>query len=117
MFRKRWAEPGDLKRCCFRSIVRTLIIDVFSRQAEGPKGNMIGLEFIDCDSRWRPALFLQKSPHQLQRCLGIALRLHEEIKDLAFIVDGAPQPMTSPSDNDDHFIEMPIVARRGSTTP
>ena len=23
MFRKRWAEPGDLKRCCFRSRRRT----------------------------------------------------------------------------------------------
>jgi len=29
-----------------RAIVRTLIIDVLSRQAEGPKGNMIGPEFI-----------------------------------------------------------------------
>ena len=55
MFRKRWAEPGDLKRRCFRSrtpdglmrilgtIIRTLIVDVLSRQAEGSNGDVIGV--------------------------------------------------------------------------
>ena len=72
------------------TIVRTLTIDVFSRQAEGLKRDMIGPELIGCDPSWRPPLLLQKSPHQLQRRLGIPLRLHEEIQNLAFIVDGTP---------------------------
>ncbi len=95
------------------TIVRTLTIDVFSRQAEGLKRDMIGPELIGCDPRWRPPIFRQQLWHQLQRCLAVPLRLHQEIKDLAFIVDGTPQIMTPTSDNDDHFIEMPIVARCG----
>ncbi len=73
-----------------RTIIRTLIVNVFSRQAKGPNCEVIRPEFIACDPRWRPALFLQQSPHQLQRCLGIPLWLHEEIQNLAFIVDGSP---------------------------
>ena len=38
----------------------------------------------------RPALFLQQFAHQLQGCFGVPLRLHEEIQDLASIVDRAP---------------------------
>ncbi len=72
------------------TIVRTLTIDVFSRQAEGLKRDMIGPEFIGCDPGWRPALFLQQLPHQLQRRPGVPLRLHEEIQDLALFISGTP---------------------------
>jgi hypothetical protein len=37
--------------------------------------------------------------------------LDEKIEDLAFIVDGAPQSVTPASNDDDHFIEMPEIAR------
>ena len=67
------------------TIIRTLIVDVLSRQAEGSNGDVIGPEFIGCDPGGWPALFLQQLAHQLQRCLGVPLRLHEEIQDLAFI--------------------------------
>ena len=56
-----------------RAIIRTLIIDVLSRQGEDPKGDVIRSEFVGCDPRWRPAVFLQQFPHQLQRCLGVPL--------------------------------------------
>ncbi len=41
-----------------RTIIRTLIVNVFSRQADGSKCYMIRSEFIGCDPRWRAALFL-----------------------------------------------------------
>ena len=71
------------------TIIRTPIVDVLSRQVEGSNGDVIGPEFIGCDPGGWPALFLQQLTHQLQRCLGVPLRLHEEIQDLAFIVDRA----------------------------
>ena len=61
-------------------------------------------------------MFLQQFSHQTQRCPGVALRLHQEIQNLAFLVDGAPSPMASSSDNKDHFIKMPIVTGPGSMT-
>ena len=92
------------------TIVRTLIMGVLSRQAEGSNGDMVGSELIGCDPGWRPSLFLQQFSYQFQRCLGVSPGLHEKIEDLAFVVDGSPQPMTPSSNDDDHLIEMPIVA-------
>ena len=39
-----------------RAIVRTLVIDVLSRQAEGSKCDMIGSGSIGCNPRWRPSV-------------------------------------------------------------
>ena len=39
------------------TIIRTLIVDVLSRQAEGSNGDVIGPEFIGCDPGGCPALF------------------------------------------------------------
>ena len=72
------------------TIVRALIIDVLSRQAEGSNRDMIGSEFIGCDARWRPPALLQQFPYQLQRRPGVPLGLHEKIQNLAFFVDGTP---------------------------
>jgi hypothetical protein len=96
--------PSDRLMRILRTIVGTLIIDVLSGQAEGPKGDMTGSEFIGCDPDWRPPVLLQKFPHQLQCSLGVPLRLHEEIQNLAFIVNGSPQLMAPPSNDDDHFV-------------
>jgi hypothetical protein len=72
------------------TIVRTLIIDVFSRQSKGSICDVIRPEFIGCDPDWYPPLFLQQFPHQLQGCLGVPLRLHEEIEDISFVINGTP---------------------------
>jgi len=36
--------------------------------------------------------------------------LDEEIQNLAFVVDGAPEPGALPPDDDHHFIEVPMIA-------
>jgi len=83
-------SPSDRLVRVLRTIVRTLIIDVLSRQAEGSNRDMIGSEFIGCDPGWHPPVLLQQFPHQLQRGPGVPLGLHEKIQNLAFIVDGTP---------------------------
>ena len=83
-------SPSDRLVRVLRAIVRTLVIDVLSRQAEGSNRDMIGSESIGCDPRWRPPVLLQQFPQQLQRRPGVPLRLHEKIQGLAFIVDGTP---------------------------
>ena len=54
-------------------VLRTIVIDVLSRQAEGSKRDMIGSESIGCDPRWRPPVLLQQFPQQLQRRPGVPL--------------------------------------------
>ena len=95
----------------FSTIIRPLVIDVLSRQAEGSNGDMVGSELIGCNPGRRHSLFLQQSAHQFQRRLRVPPGLDEKIEDFAFIVDRSPQPVTPPSNDDDHFIEMPEITR------
>ena len=74
----------------FNTIIRPLVIDVLSRQAEGSNGDMVGSELIGCDPGRRPPVLMQQFPHQLPRCPGVTLGLHEKIQNLAIIVDGTP---------------------------
>ena len=39
-------------------VLRTIVIDVLSGQAEGSNCDMIGSESIGCDPRWRPPVLL-----------------------------------------------------------
>ena len=43
-----FSTPDGLMRI-LDTIIRTLIVDVLSRQAEGSNGDVIGPEFIGCD--------------------------------------------------------------------
>ena len=54
-------------------VLRTIVIDVLSGQAEGSNCDMIGSESIGCDPRWRPLVLLQQFPQQLQRRPGVPL--------------------------------------------
>jgi len=54
-------------------VLRTIVIDVLSGQAEGSNCDMIGSESIGCDPRWRPPVLLQQFPQQLQRRPGVPL--------------------------------------------
>ena len=55
-------------------------------------------------------MFLQKLAHQLFRGLGVATRLHQEVQNFAFIVYSSPKPVTFPSNNNHHLVQMPMVA-------
>jgi hypothetical protein len=40
--------------------------------------------------------------------------LDEEAQNLAFVVDGAPEPGAFPPDDDRHLIEVPMIAGPGA---
>jgi hypothetical protein len=42
--------------------------------------------------------------------------LDEEVQNLAFIVNGAPNPIAFSPDDHDHFIEVPLIAGPGPGT-
>ncbi len=60
------------------TIVRTFIVDVFRRQAEGSKCDVIGLKFIGRDPRWRPPELLQFGfPTYVEKCNEVAANNYE----------------------------------------
>src|SRR5271167_818657 len=61
--------------------------------------------------RRREALFAQQLAHQLDGRRPVSTTLDQDLKDLAFVVDGTPQIHVLACDPDDHFVEMPAIAR------
>ena len=103
-------SPDRLMRV-FRSIVGSLLVNMFCSDTQIPKGNMIRSELVCCNPGWSPAMFLQQLAHLLLCRLGIALGLNQKVKNLAFIINGPPEPIAFTTDHDCHLIEMPVVAR------
>jgi hypothetical protein len=66
------------------------------------RAKLVGHQRIGCE-----ALFLEQLAHQFHRCGFIAPSLHEQVENLAFVVNRAPQPKLPARDRHGHLIEMP----------
>ena len=76
---------------------------------EMPEGRAVGAQLVGCHPGWREALFAKQLAHQLDRRRPVSTTLDQDLKDLAFVVDGTPQIHVLACDPDDHFIEMPAI--------
>src|SRR6202046_5407064 len=65
----------------------------------------------------REALFLEQLAHQFHRCSFIAPPLHEQLENLAFVVNRAPEPELPARDRHGHLIEMPPRGWSRASTP
>jgi len=97
------------------SIVGSLTVDMFCREAERSEGRRVGPKLVCHDPGWRETLLLEQLPHQSFGGFRIASALDEEVQNLAFIVNGAPKPVTFSPDHDDHLVEVPMIAGPRST--
>ena len=59
-------------------------------------------------------MLLEQLLHQLFSGFRITPALDEEVQNFAFIVHGAPKPIALPPDDDDHLIEVPMIAGPGT---
>src|SRR5580693_4726869 len=55
----------------------------------------------------RETLFLEQLAHQSHSCCLVALSLHQQIENLAFVVNRAPEPELGARNHHRHLIEMP----------
>ena len=78
-----------------------------------PLGRRVAVQLVGDQHARRPLLLLQQLAQQAFACLLVAPALHEDIKDVAFLVNRTPQPMLLAGDADDDFIEVPFVAAAG----
>ena len=76
-----------------------------------PKGGAVGALLVGRHPRRREALFAQQLAHQLDGRRPVSSTLDQDLKDLAFVVDGTPQIHVLACDPNDHFVEMPAIAR------
>jgi hypothetical protein len=57
-------------------------------KSEMPKGSAVGAQLVGRHPRRREALFAQQLAHQLDGRRPVSTTLDQDLKDLAFVVDG-----------------------------
>ena len=55
--------------------------------------------------------FAEQLAHKLDGRRPVATTLDQDLDDLALVVDGTPRIHVLARDPDDHFVEMPAIAR------
>src|SRR6202035_2318521 len=100
-----------------RPIVLSQALLMVAGKSEMPKGSAVGAQLVGRHPRRREALFAQQLAHQLDGCRPGSTTLDQDLKALAFVVDGTPQIHVLACDPDDHFVEMPTIARPGTAPP
>ena len=84
---------------------------VASRQSDfglcgAVRAKLVGPEHIGCE-----ALFLEQLAHQFHGCSLVAPSLRQQVENLAFAVNRAPQLKLPPRDRHGHLVEMPLRRR------
>ena len=83
-----------------------------SRQAHLRLGRTVGAQFVGDQHLGCKALFLEQLAHELRGCPLVAPSLHQQIENLAFVVDRPPQPELLAADQDGH-----LASRAGDSHP
>lgn len=98
-------------------VVEPFVLAVFELQAQPPAGCGVALELVCHHDPRCLSLLSQQLSHQPLCGLGIAPALHEHVKNVSIFIYRSPQPMLLAFDSDDHFIEMPLIAKVADPSP
>ena len=60
----------------------------------------------------REAVLFEQLAHQFDRCSLVASPLHQQIENLAFVVDRSPEPESPAGDQNRHLVQMPVRGGR-----
>ena len=82
-----------------------------SRKPEVLERSAGGAQLIRRHPLRREALLAEQLTHEPDSCALVSSALNQDLEDLAFMIDGTPQIHVLARDPDDHFIEMPSIAR------
>ena len=80
-------------------------------KSEMAEGSAVGAQLVGRHLGRREALFAEQLAHQLDGRRPVSTTLDQDLEDLALVVDGTPQIHVLARDPDDHFVEMPAIAR------
>ena len=92
------------------SVVGSLAVDMFCREAECPKCRRVGPKLVCHNPARCETVLLEQLLHQSFGGFRIAPALDEEVQNFTFIVNRTPKPVAFSPNNDDHLVEVPMIA-------
>jgi len=96
-----------------RAIVQPFVLAMLDLRHDSALGDGVGAEFVGYDPLWRTSLFAQEPHQQSPRSLCVPVDLHDFIKDVSVLINGAPEIAFLTVDGDHDLVEMPYVMARG----
>jgi hypothetical protein len=63
------------------------------------------------------SLSFQQLPEEAFRRVAISPRLHEDVEDVAIVIDRAPQILLVPLNGDEQLVQIPRVAQASLSVP
>jgi hypothetical protein len=127
--RKRWACPGDLNRClrCSRSrvalrgvprpVIQIPMLAMFHARQECALGGSATLQLVRDNDPWSVLAPLEQLAEESLRRLLVPPALHQDIEDMAVLIDGPPQIMPRAINREEHPVQVPLVAGSGTPAP
>ena len=84
------------------------------REPKLAPGSAIGLKLVRHEHAGSVAVLANELAHAPKSGCLVPPRLNQEIEDLPFAVDGAPQIHAPALDRDHHLVQVPGICRAGS---
>ena len=81
------------------------------------EGSAVRAQLVSRHRLRRETLLAEQLAHELDGCAFVPSALNEDFENLAFMIDRAPQVHILANDPDDHFVEMPAIARLRTAPP
>ena len=110
------SDSGAAVRC-FDSIVCVLRRIVGDACYLRPMRDAIAAQLVRDKPIRRPLLLFEQLTNKPCGCSTVAPSLHQDIENVAVLVDGAPQILTSPLDLQEDLVQQPVVARGRPLAP
>ena len=104
------SDSGAAVRC-FDSIVCVLRRIVGDACYFRPMRDAIAAQLVRDKPIRRPLLLFEQLPNKPCGCSTVAPSSHQDIENVAVLVDGAPQILTSPLDLQEDLVQQPVVGR------
>ena len=101
----------------FGAVVRILIRDVNDRRHHGPRGRWVAPQFVGDQPAGYAALALQHLPENAHGGAPVPPRLHQDVEDVAVLVDRPPQILLTTVQRDEQLIEVPRVPEAPTPVP
>ena len=81
------------------------------------EGSAVRAQLVSRHRLRRETLLAGQLAHELDGCAFVPSALNEDFENLAFMIDRAPQVQMLAGDPDEHFVEMPAIARPRTAPP
>ena len=82
-----------------------------------PDGRAVGAQLVSRHLFRREALLSEQLAEEPDGCALVPSALNQDLEDFALMIDGTPQIQVPARNPDDHFVEMPSIARSRTAPP